>query len=124
MIISEPPSQASAKLVGKPFDDGRGKSGYEASLPRQAQARKAQGGLGVLGSRESSEWIHAERNRHGPLSGPAPHIAVANATPDRLGPRRLTRGLCVYTLKELPQPHVVFTLGFSNLNPEPSRVSM
>src|SRR3954447_1646155 len=28
-----------------------------------------------------------------------------------------------YTLNEEPQPQVLFTLGFSNLNPAPSRVS-
>src|SRR5580700_1434918 len=28
-----------------------------------------------------------------------------------------------YTLNELPQPHVDFTCGLLNLNPEPSRVS-
>jgi hypothetical protein len=28
-----------------------------------------------------------------------------------------------YTLKELPHPQVVLTLGFSNLNPAPSKVS-
>ena len=28
-----------------------------------------------------------------------------------------------YALKELPQPHVDFTLGLLNLNPEPSSVS-
>jgi len=28
-----------------------------------------------------------------------------------------------YTLKELPQPQVLFTLGFSNLKPAPSSVS-
>jgi hypothetical protein len=29
-----------------------------------------------------------------------------------------------YTLNDDPQPHVLFTFGFSNLNPAPSRVSM
>jgi hypothetical protein len=28
-----------------------------------------------------------------------------------------------YTLNELPQPQVLFTFGFSNLKPAPSRVS-
>ncbi len=28
-----------------------------------------------------------------------------------------------YTLKDEPQPHVLFTLGFSNLNPAASSVS-
>src|SRR5437899_12179547 len=96
MIISEPPSQAAAKLVGKPFVTSEERRGYEASLPRQAQVRKTQGGLGVLVSRDSSEWTHVKKNRHGPLSGPAPHIAVANATPDRLCRRRLTTEWGVY----------------------------
>jgi len=30
----------------------------------------------------------------------------------------------VYTVKELPQPQVLFTLGLLNLNPAPSSVSM
>lgn len=30
----------------------------------------------------------------------------------------------IYTLKELPQPQVLFTLGLLNLKPAPSRVSM
>jgi len=34
-----------------------------------------------------------------------------------------TESLRAYTLNELPQPQVVFTLGFSNLKPAPSRVS-
>jgi|ERR1700690_3067793 len=29
----------------------------------------------------------------------------------------------LYTLNDDPQPHVLFTFGFSNLNPAPSRVS-
>src|SRR6266566_2071437 len=96
MIISEPSSQASAKLVGKPFMTSEERRGYEASLPRQAQVRKTQGGLGVLVSRDSSKWTHVKRNRHGPRSGPAPHIAVANATPDHICPRRLTTERGVY----------------------------
>ena len=31
--------------------------------------------------------------------------------------------MLAYTLKELPQPHVLFTFGLLNLNPEPSSVS-
>jgi hypothetical protein len=31
--------------------------------------------------------------------------------------------LLAYTLKDDPQPQVLFTLGFSNLKPAPSRVS-
>jgi len=30
---------------------------------------------------------------------------------------------CAYTLKDDPQPQVLFTFGFSNLKPAPSRVS-
>jgi len=36
---------------------------------------------------------------------------------------RLPQNLNLYTLKEDPQPQVLFTFGFSNLKPAPSRVS-
>jgi hypothetical protein len=35
----------------------------------------------------------------------------------------LTRYTRTYTLNDEPQPQVLFTFGFSNLNPAPSRVS-
>jgi hypothetical protein len=36
---------------------------------------------------------------------------------------RMRPSLRCYTLNELPQPQVLFTFGFSNLKPAPSRVS-
>jgi hypothetical protein len=38
-------------------------------------------------------------------------------------PRRSYRYLGNYTLKELPQPQVLFTFGLLNLKPAPSSVS-
>ena len=60
------------------------------------------------------------------LSGPLLHAGAKNEKLPGTG----VPGACVnrreklYTLKELPQPQVLFTLGLLNLKPEPSMVSM
>ena len=70
----------------------------------------------------ASRAIHRPSNNHSPnrmASSPlwdeAIFILELNRKRQALGER--------YTLKELPHPQVLFTLGFSNLKPAPSRVS-
>lgn len=67
------------------------------------------GALSALQAPATNMGLQRQKGLEGKVFGPAPTAVYVRS---------------VYTLKELPQPQVVLTLGLSNLKPAPSSDSM
>ena len=112
-----------AERAGESVLRGRG----VVSVPRSAGERPGTGtrsGFGLRRRATPSGWWMWEIARNG-ISWTACDRSNLRAIPrPQVAPIGTRSAEELYAWNELPQPQVDFTFGFSNLNPEPSSVSM